>query len=152
LASLMGSMVVFRLMYFMFPLIVATALLATHEGLQRREAVARFAGRVGRWAPAVVTRVVAFGTFVGGAAGLAYGALPRNVSHWHWVADVVPLPVVELSQLVGSVAGMGLLLLARGLLERLDAAYHLTVALLSCGIVVSLLRGFNIEGASILVL
>ncbi len=47
---------------------------------------------------------------------------------------------------------MGLLLLARGLLERLDAAYHLSVGLLAGGIVVSLLRGFNVEEASILTL
>jgi len=149
-AALMSSIVVYRLVYYLLPLVVATALLAGHEGLQRWETVTRYAGWFGRWAPEVVPRLLACTTFAGGAALLIYGALPRTVSRWHWLADFVPLPMIELSHFVGSVAGMGLLLLARGLLERLDAAYHLCVALLTTGIVVSLLRGFNLEEALIL--
>jgi lysylphosphatidylglycerol synthetase-like protein (DUF2156 family) len=38
-------------------------------------------------------------------------------------------------------------LLARGLQQRLDAAYHLTVALLGAGIIFSLLKGFDYEEA-----
>ncbi|HEY4311810.1 MAG TPA: bifunctional lysylphosphatidylglycerol flippase/synthetase MprF [Pirellulales bacterium] len=151
-ASVMGSLVVYRLTYYLLPLVLATVLLAGHEAFMRWETVTRYAGVFGRWAPEVVPRVLACTTFAGGTALLIYGALPRTVSRWHWLADFVPLPVVELSHLFGSVAGMGLLLLARGLLQRLDAAYHLSVGLLAGGIVVSLLRGFNLEEAAILTL
>lgn len=151
-AAVMGALVVFRLTYYLLPLVLAIALLAGHEASLRWQTVTRYAGWFGRWAPEVVPRVLACTTFASGAALLVYGALPRTVSRWHWLADFVPLPVVEFSQLFGSIAGMGLLLLARGLLERLDAAYHLSVGLLTGGIVVSLLRGFNIEEASILTL
>ena len=151
-AAVMGALVVFRLTYYLLPLVLATGLLAGHEASLRWKTVTRYAGWFGRWAPEVVPRVLACTTFASGAALLVYGALPRTVSRWHWLADFVPLPVVEVSQLFGSVAGMGVLLLARGLLERLDAAYHLSVGLLTGGIVVSLLRGFNIEEASILTL
>jgi phosphatidylglycerol lysyltransferase len=48
------------------------------------------------------------------------------------------------------VAGVALLLLARGLQQRLDAAYHLTVILLAAGILFSLLKGFDYEEAIIL--
>ncbi|HVU87877.1 MAG TPA: bifunctional lysylphosphatidylglycerol flippase/synthetase MprF [Pirellulales bacterium] len=149
-AAVMGSLVVYRLTYYLLPLVLATGLLAGHEASLRWKTVTRYAGLFGRWAPEIVPRVLAGTTFASGAALLVYGALPRTVSRWHWLSDFVPLPVVEFSHLFGSVAGMGLLLLARGLLERLDAAYHLSVGLLTCGIVVSLLRGFNLEEASIL--
>ncbi len=151
-ASVMGSLVVYRLTYYLLPLVLATGLLAGHEAFLRWETVTRYAGVFGRWAPEIVPRVLACTTFASGAALLVYGALPRTVSRWHWLSDFVPLPVVEISHFFGSVAGMGLLLLARGLLERLDAAYHLSVGLLAGGIVVSLLRGFNVEEASILTL
>lgn len=45
---------------------------------------------------------------------------------------------------------MGLLLLARGLQHRLDAAYILTVGFLSTGVVVSLLKGLDYERAIVL--
>ena len=112
-AALMASMFVYRLIYYLLPLVLATMLLAGHEGLERREAVTRYARLFGRWAPSIIPRVLAGTTFAGGVTMLIYGALPRHVGRWHWVADFVPLPVVELSQLFGSVAGMGLLLLAR---------------------------------------
>jgi phosphatidylglycerol lysyltransferase len=54
---------------------------------------------------------------------------------------------MELSHLVGSIAGAALLLLAYGLQRRLDGAYLLTVSLLSTGIVVSLLKGLDWEEA-----
>ena len=149
-AALMGSMIVYRITYYLLPLGLATLLLAAHEGFERRETMTRFAHLFGRWAPAIVPRVLAFTTFAGGAMLLVYGALPRTVSRWHWLSNAVPLPIVEVSHFLGSIAGVGLLLLARGLLERLDAAYHLTVGLLAGGIVISLLRAFNLEEALIL--
>jgi lysylphosphatidylglycerol synthetase-like protein (DUF2156 family) len=45
---------------------------------------------------------------------------------------------------------MGLLLLARNLQQRLDAAYVLTIVLLCVGIVGSLLKGFDYEEALVL--
>ena len=121
-AAVMGRLVVFRLTYYLLPLVLATGLLAGHEASLR-------------WKTVTLRRMVR----AVGAEGCGVWpyhvrqrrrfarigpALPRTVSCWHSLADFVPLPVVEVSQLFGSVAGMGLLLLARGLLERLDAAYH----------------------------
>jgi len=42
---------------------------------------------------------------------------------------------------------VGLLVLAGGLQQRLDAAYHMTAVLLSAGIVFSLFKGFDYEEA-----
>ena len=49
-----------------------------------------------------------------------------------------------MSHLLGSVVGMGLLVLARGLQRRIDAAYLLTTAFLVTGIVLSLLKGLRL--------
>jgi phosphatidylglycerol lysyltransferase len=48
---------------------------------------------------------------------------------------------------MGSLAGMGLLLLGRGLQRRLDAAYVFSVILLISGIFASLVKGFDYEEA-----
>ena len=61
----------------------------------------------------------------------------------------VPLPVLELSHLLGSAVGVALLVLANGLYRRLDAAWYLTMWLLCAGILLSLLKGFDYEEAMI---
>ena len=62
----------------------------------------------------------------------------------------VPLPLVEVSHFLSSVVGMLLLILARGLQRRLDAAYVLTLVLLIVGAVLSLLKGIDYEEATLL--
>jgi phosphatidylglycerol lysyltransferase len=64
-----------------------------------------------------------------------------------WLARFLPLGVLEASHFLGSIVGVVLLLLARGLQRRLDSAYWLTMILLAAGIVASLLKGFDYEEA-----
>ena len=64
--------------------------------------------------------------------------------------DFVPLPILELLHLLGSAVGVGLLIIAHGLYRRLDAAWWLTIYLLCAGILLSLLKGFDYEEATIL--
>ena len=49
-------------------------------------------------------------------------------------------------------AGLGLIILARGLYQRLDGAWHLTVALLVLGIVTTLLKRLDYEVALLMLL
>jgi phosphatidylglycerol lysyltransferase len=58
--------------------------------------------------------------------------------------------LLEISHLLGSVVGVGLLLLARALQQRVDAAYGLTLTLLIGGSVASLAKGLDWEEASVL--
>lgn len=149
-AAVLGSLLAFRIVYYVLPLALAAVLLGAHELVRRREGVRRVARIFGRWAPSVVPQAVAITSFLGGAILLFSGATPA--SHWRLVLmrDFIPLPVMELSHFVGSVAGAALLLLAHGLQRRLDGAYLMAVSLLSTGIVVSLLKGLDWEEATAL--
>ena len=146
-AAVLGSLLAFRIAYYVVPLAVAAVVLGLHELLQQREGVRRVARIFGKWAPSVVPQALAVTSFVGGVILLVSGATPT--AHWRvgLMRDFIPLPVMELSHFVGSVAGAALLLLAHGLQRRLDGAYLLTVSLLSTGIVVSLLKGLDWEEA-----
>jgi phosphatidylglycerol lysyltransferase len=149
-SAILGSLLAYRGIYYFLPLGVATILLGAHELLQRREGVKWLARLFGQWVPALVPHLLAFSTFIGGAILLFSGATPAVHSRLAWLEDFLPLPVIEVSHFLGSLAGVGLLLLARGLQQRLDAAYHLTIALLCAGIVFSLLKGFAYEEAFVL--
>lgn len=105
-------------------------------------------GRLGvdRVGPAT-PQFFALTTFLGGVLLLWSGATPAHAGRIGWLTDVLPLPIVEFSAYFASVAGVGLIILARGLQRRLDGAYHATVWLLGAGIVFALAGALDIEQA-----
>jgi phosphatidylglycerol lysyltransferase len=149
-SALLGALVAFRVIYYLLPLLVAILLLATHEIIEKREGVAKAWRIFGRWAPGIAPQLLAFTTFIGGAVLLFSGATPTLPGRIGFLRRVVPLPLVELSHFFGSVAGAALLVLARGLQRRLDAAYHLTVLVLGTGILFQIFKGGDFEEAIIL--
>ena len=149
-SAVLGALVAYRVFYYLLPLVVAGALLGMHELARRPAAVRTVGGFFGRVVPAVVPQALAITTFLGGVVLLASGATPAIHGRLGWLQTFLPLPVLELSHFLGSLAGVGLLLLARGLQRRLDAAYLGTATLLSAGIVFSLLKGLDYEEAVIL--
>ncbi len=149
-SQILGALVAFRCIYYLLPLFLATLLRATHEIIEKREGVARAWKFFGRWAPGIAPQLLAFTTFGGGSVLLFSGVPPTLPRRVHWLRNLVPLPIVEISHFFGSIAGAALLILARGLQRRLDAAYHLTVIVLSGGILLQLLKGADYEEAIIL--
>jgi phosphatidylglycerol lysyltransferase len=115
---------------------------------QRIAPVATVAGRV---ADTMAPQIIGIAVFCGGAILLFSTATPAIESRMDMLRDFLPLPFVETSHFLGSIAGLILMLLARGLFRRLDGAFHLTVAVLIAGIAFSLLKGFDYEEATILV-
>ncbi len=145
--AVLGSLLAYRAIYYLFPLILAAGLFGAHELLAHRAQVVRMAGVFGRWVPEIAPDVLALTTFVSGVMLLVSGATPSIPHRLAWLKAFRPLPVTELSHFLGSVAGVGLLLLARGLQQRLNAAYLATVLLLSAGVVFSLFKGVDYEEA-----
>jgi phosphatidylglycerol lysyltransferase len=149
-SAVMSSLLLYRLIYYIIPLGIASIILAVYEVLSRKEALAQVGVAVGRWSSALVPHVLAFTSFVAGAILLFSGALPTAGGRLAWLRHVLPLPAIEISHFLGSLVGAGLLILARGLQKRLDAAYHLTIVLLVAGIVFAFLRGLEYEEAIVL--
>src|ERR687889_1886377 len=99
------------------------------------------------WLTVAVPRLLALATFVAGAILLFSGAVPTPIGRLGTLHEHVPLAVVELSAYLARAAGAGLIIIARGIQRRLDAAYHLTALLLLGGVVFSLGGALDIEQA-----
>ena len=99
---------------------------------------------------ALVPRALAFSTFVGGVILLFSGATPAHTGRMGWVSDMLPLPIIEISAYFVSILGVALILLARGLQRRLDAAYHLTLWVLAAGVITAITSAADVEQAVLL--
>ena len=110
--------------------------------------------RLRRVAHAAVSRVLpatpnllAMIVFGAGLILLVSGATPGIGWRLRRLDDALPLAVIELSHFSASVAGVVLVILARALHQRLDAARHVAIVALLVGIVGSLLKGLDYEEA-----
>jgi phosphatidylglycerol lysyltransferase len=155
-ASIVGSLLAYRAIYYLLPLVVALAFLIAFEVQRKRDRVAEVAalagGIVGRWMPALLPQILSVTTFVAGIILIVSGATPAVRSRVTALDSVLPLGVIELSHFAASLAGAGLIVLAWAIRRRLDAAYILTIAMLGIGIVASLLKGLDWEEAFALTL
>lgn len=141
--GLVASLVGYRTIYFLLPLVLAAGAVGGYELSRRREAVGKTVDILGRGISTVVPLVLAGLVFLAGVFLLMTGALPLSEARLAWFARALPLPVLELSHFLGSLVGGALLILAWGLRQRLDAAYRLTVILLGVGAVLSVSRGLG---------
>ena len=149
-SAIVSCLVLYRLIYYLLPFAVATVLLVVYELAAKKHILRRFGIAFGKWSSAVTPHVLAVTSFIAGIILLFSGALPAAKGRLAWLENLLPLPAIEISHFLGSLAGAGLLILARGIQRRVDAAYHFTVALLGLGIVFSVLKGFDYEEATVL--
>ncbi len=144
-APILGALAAYRLIYYFLPLLAATLVVLVREarGLRSKALLAP-------WFTALLPPFFAGLTMVSGAVLLFSGATSALPARMAILRDVLPLAVLEVSHFLSSVVGMMLLILARGLQRRLDAAYVLTLVLLVLGAVLSLLKGIDYEEAILL--
>lgn len=145
-----GSLIAFRAVYYLLPLILAALALGAHELSIRQTVFRRLALAVEDWGSAVVPQVLSLAAFAAGGLLLLSGAAPAVPSRLARIGNVLPLPLLEISHFLGSLAGLALLVLARDLQRRIDAAWVSTTILLAAGTALALLKGLDWEIALIL--
>ncbi len=139
-AVALSSILAYRAVYQLLPLLLAALLLGGYELRRRREVVGKALGVVGGGLSSAAPLVLSASVFGAGALLVATGALPQ-AAHLSWLLRALPLPLAEASHFLGSIVGALLLILAWGLLRRLDGAYHATLVLLAAGAVLAAARG-----------
>ena len=148
--QLIGSLLAWRAVYYLLPLLVATVLFGGQELRAQRSTLARIEQLAAAYISPIVPQVSGALVFVAGFSLLVTGATPSIDRRLSLLRDVLPLIVLEASHLASSVIGLALLILARALFRRVAAAYQVTIWLLAAGMIVALLRGLEFEQASIL--
>lgn len=145
--GLLAAVLAYRALYYLLPLAGAALLSAGILVHARRAALSHVLGRArqvfGWMAPMTASSVV----FIAGALLLFSGSTPAFPERLSLLQGLVPLPLLEASHLTGSLAGLGLVIVARALYRRVDAAYHLAFWLLALGAMASLIKGLDYEEA-----
>ncbi|WP_226504993.1 bifunctional lysylphosphatidylglycerol flippase/synthetase MprF [Pseudomonas sp. MWU16-30317] len=146
-APLAAALLLYRIIYVVLPLLVACVMLLINEG--RRFFFAQQAIRV---ASGLAAPVLALLVFLSGVVLLFSGATPEIDTRLEHMGFLLPHRLIDASHFGASLIGVLCLLLAQGLRRRLSAAWMLTTILLLVGALLSLLKGFDWEEATMLTL
>jgi phosphatidylglycerol lysyltransferase len=133
--SILGALILFRGVYFLLPLALAILLLVNHELHRATDSP------VGRAAAHLSPLLLAILAFMAGVWLLLSGVTPTTAAAQDLLALRVPLVMVEAAHLIGSLVGLALLFIARGLLHRLDAAWWAALVLTVLAAALALPKG-----------
>ena len=147
--EVLGALVVYRFVYNLVPLILAATLIALAEAGRAAGRMAPAIRRAGAGAAQIAPIAFALLAIASGAVLLASAATPAATGRLD-LLDGLPLVVVEASHLASGVVGLLLLVIARGLARRVDAAWMAATILSGLGAVLSLLKGWDWEEAILL--
>ena len=148
--AVFAAVLLFRLIYFILPLLAAAALLAVYEARQSRNTLRE----AGRWLSVLSHSIAAYTTFVGGCILLVSAMLPTLPAVVAQLDDFLPRTLLMGGHLVCALSGALLLFVAYGLERRQNRAFWMAVILLLLGIAGALLKGlsFLAAGAALVVL
>ncbi len=137
-SSAAAVLLAYRLIYYVLPWAGASLLLLSWvtRRAQTRIELAR--------------RVVAGLVGGGGVLIMVSSASPALYARLPLLEQFVPLPLVEAGHLAAAMAGLLLLVLARGLARGYRAAFRLTLVLLTVAVAGAILKGFDWEEAVLL--
>jgi phosphatidylglycerol lysyltransferase len=148
--GVLGAVLLYRVIYYLVPFVFGLGWLGLREAIQQRANVRRISNALRDAVETFAPQALSGAVFLSGAVLLLSGATPEIGSRMEWISDLVPLGVLEVSHLIGSAIGVVLLILARGLYQRLDGAWWMTLILLAAGVGASLLKGLDYEEALLL--
>lgn len=147
--KLLASLLLYRCAYYLLPFLCALLLFAGQEALQQRARWHRLQGIMVA-SREFVPALISMGTFAAGSLLLCSGMIPTMRERIETFLQVLPLHLLELSHVLGSVSGVLLILLAHSLYRRHDGAFRITQWLLALGALFSLFKGFDWESALLL--
>jgi len=141
--AVLAGLLVFRIVYFLIPLLAAGTLFGGLEAMAARRRLRRVSQSLGGWLAPGVPLVMAGCTFAAGAVLLFSNATPEAHYKLRLLYQTLPLPVVESAHFVGSVVGVLLLLVAARLQRRSHGAWMVAMGLLATGAVAAILKGLD---------
>lgn len=152
-SDVLAALLLYRAVYTLLPFLVSVIGLGIAWVVTQRGAITATAQQVYNVTRPIIPFATAGIALVAGSILLISGNLPADTTRLGVLRDVVPLSFIEASHLAGSVVGLLLIVISRGLFRKLYRAWVIAMALMVVGFFVSLVKGLNWEeGLGLLVM
>ncbi len=146
-SDVLGAMLAFRMVYYLIPFVLGLTAFALYEINRNKEGFKRALQILDRFAPDFAPHLFSYMVFLSGTLLLFSNAMPEVSRRMTWLNEFMPLGLLESSHILAGLVAAGLLVLARGLQQRLQSAYVSGLVLLGFGILSCLFKGFDYKEA-----
>lgn len=146
-SDVLGAMLAFRMVYYIIPFVLGLAAFTLYEIRRNLEGFKRALQILDRFAPDFAPHVFSILVFLSGSVLFFSNSTPETTRHMTWLNELMPLWLLEGSHFLTAIAAALLLVLARGLQQRLQSAYVLSLLFLGVGVMGCLFKGFDYQEA-----
>lgn len=143
--GVLSALLLYRVIYYVVPLIIAVATMIVGEARRATARSPALSAAVGGITPILMGTL----TIVLGAMLVFSGVTPPANTRLDLMDAFIPLPLVEGAHFVASVIGVFLIVAGRGLVHRLDGAFWLTLALTALSIPLALIKALAVGEAAL---
>ncbi len=150
--TMAGALLIYRFTYYLIPFFFAVAFVGCREIWRKRHWAKSTMDNTSKIWSAIAPRLAGMSALAGGFVLMLSATTPMNESRRTEVENFIPLPFVETSHFLSSIAGTVMIIVASGLLRRVRAAWWIAVIMAFGGIIFSLLKGFDWEESLVLVM
>ncbi|MEL4387962.1 bifunctional lysylphosphatidylglycerol flippase/synthetase MprF [Shewanella xiamenensis] len=138
--QILSSVIIYRLMYYIVPFVLAVMYFVATLVLTNKDKFSKLNVNL-QIVRQLLPPLLSISVFGVGLVLLLSVVNPSIIHKYHWLGEIVPLPIVELSSLILSASAILLLLLSHGLFKRYQKAFELTQKLLLVAMVFIVLKG-----------
>ncbi|WEX87540.1 bifunctional lysylphosphatidylglycerol flippase/synthetase MprF [Sinorhizobium garamanticum] len=146
--TILGALVLYRLIYHVLPLLIAIVVIVGVEvrqfaGRPAASSVRRIGGRIAPLLLATLALVLAIMLVLSSVT-------PTPDKNLAFLESYVPLPLLEGAHFLASLLGLALVIVARGLALRLDGAWWASIVIATVALLLSLLKAVALAEAGML--
>jgi phosphatidylglycerol lysyltransferase len=149
-AQIASALLSYRLTYYLLPFVISVGVVGFREIWAKRHIAKKTLDSTTRAWSAIAPRLAGMSALAGGFVLMLSANSPMAENRRDLVEHFIPLPFVEASHFLSSIAGTVMVIVASGLLRRVRAAWWIAVTMGVVGIVFSLTKGFDWEEAIVL--
>jgi phosphatidylglycerol lysyltransferase len=146
--AVLGSLVLYRLIYHVVPLLLAVLAVSATE--LRRFADHPVASGFRRIGIRLMPQLLSTLALLLGVMLIFSSVTPTPDSNLEFLSNYLPLPIVEGAHFLSSLAGLALVVAARGLGQKLDGAWWISIFSAAAALMLSLLKAVALVEASFL--
>jgi phosphatidylglycerol lysyltransferase len=146
--AVLGSLVLYRVIYHVIPLLIAILAVAAAE--LRRFVDHPAASSVRRIGGRLMPQLLSAFALLLGMMLVFSSVTPTPDENLEFLSDYLPLSVIEGAHFFSSILGLALVVAARGLGQRLDGAWWVSVSVAVASLMLSLLKAIALVEASFL--
>ncbi|XAZ22804.1 bifunctional lysylphosphatidylglycerol flippase/synthetase MprF [Sinorhizobium sp. B11] len=146
--AVLGSLVLYRLIYHVLPLLIA--ILAVSAAELRRFVDHPAASSVRRIGGRLMPQLLSALALLLGVMLIFSSVTPTPDQNLEFLSNYLPLPIVEGAHFLSSLLGLALVVAARGLGQRLDGAWWVAVFSAVAALTLSLLKAIALVEAAVL--